>query len=315
MAVLEEAMNEYIGDLTISKADKTVRTYTCAVRSYIEFLHVESGVEDTERIELKTALAYIRAQARHGLSRSTLAVYAAAIRSFLRWLALEGIASFGFEAFLQTMERLSELVGPPGQRIPKVPKEEDVELLFRYVRWRPLFLSDRQEILWYRNRALLEMIRATGARVSEVCNLYADELDPDLRAATITGKGSKERKVWFDTFAWTALMEYIERRGIEGQHAPVFIRHDNAQTDEIHPADPRVIIYALNDYCKAVGIDYINPHKFRHRYATIMLALTGDLATVQDLMGHANPATTRIYAQVADSRLAAARDLMEKATM
>ena len=315
MAVLEEALNEYISDLVISKSDKTVKTYTYAVRSYIEYLHVESGVEDTESIELKTALSYIRAQARHGLSRGTLAVYAAAIRSFLRWLALEGISSFGFEAFLQTMERLGELVGPPGQRIPKVPKEEDVELLFRYVRWQPPFLSDRQEILWYRNRALLEMIRSTGARVSEVCNLYADELDPDLRAATITGKGDKERKVWFDNYAWTALQEYIEKRGIEGQHVPVFIRHDNAQTDDIHPADPRVVIYALEQACMAVGIDYINPHKFRHRYATLMLALTGDLAVTQDLMGHANPATTRIYAQVADQRLSAARDLMEKATL
>jgi site-specific recombinase XerD len=158
------------------------------------------------------------------------------------------------------------------------------------------------------------MIRATGARVSEVCNLYADELDPDLRAATITGKGDKERKVWFDNLAWTALLEYIDKRGISG-HVPVFIRHDNAQTDDIHPADTRVVIYALEQACKAVNIAYINPHKFRHRYATIMLALTGDLATVQDLMGHANPATTRIYAQVADQRLAAARDLMEKATL
>jgi integrase/recombinase XerC len=314
MANINEALNEYVSDLNISKSDNTVKTYTYAVQSYVEYLHAESGVEDTERIELKTALSYIRVQARHGLSRGTLAVYAAAIRSFLRWLALEGISSFGFEAFLQTMERLGELVGPPGQRIPKIPKEEDVELLFRYVRWQPPYQTPREKLLWYRNRALLEMIRATGARVSEVCNLYADELDPDLRAATITGKGDKERKVWFDGHAWTALLEYIDKRGISG-HVPVFIRHDNAQTDDIHPADTRVVIYALEQACKAVGIDYINPHKFRHRYATIMLALTGDLAVTQDLMGHANPATTRIYAQVADQRLAAARDLMEKATV
>lgn len=308
-----EALNDYLSDLIISKSDETARTYQWAVGQYVKYLHV-SNIDTTESIELKTALSFIRMQAKRGMARSTLAVYAAAIRSFLRWLALEGIVTFGFEAFLQTMERLSELVGPPAQRIPKLPNEEDVQLLFKWVRWQPPYQPPREKTLWFRNRAVLEMLRSTGARVSEVCNLYCDELDHDLRAATITGKGDKERKVWFDAQAWTALLEYIELRGISG-HVPVFIRHDNAQSLDLHPIRPRTVWYALEQGCTAVNIPYINPHKFRHRYATTVLALTGDLAAVQDLLGHANPKTTRIYAQVSSQRLAAVRDLMEKATM
>ena len=308
-----EALNEYLSDLIISKATETVKTYQWAVGQYVRYLHAAS-IDQTEGIELKTALSFIRAQAKRGMARPTLAVYAAAIRSFLRWLALEGIVTFGFESFLQTMERLSELVGPPAQRIPKLPNEDDVQLLFKWVRWHPPYQTPREKTVWYRNRAVLEMLRSTGARISEVCNLYCDELDHDLRAATITGKGDKERKVWFDTQAWTALLEYIELRGISG-HVPVFIRHDNAQTEDLHPIDSRAVWYALRKGCKAVSIPYINPHKFRHRFATNVLALTGDLAATQDLLGHANPKTTRIYAQVSNQRLAAVRDLMEKATM
>ena len=194
-----------------------------------------------------------------------------------------------------------------------------------------------------RNLALVETLKATGARVSEITGLTRGNLDAVNRRARVVGKGNKERWVYFSTPAWDTVQSYLQTRtrllaqaghddqmdnettrlantepqkfrkktvrlkSAEIAQQPVFARHDRgAGVKQVKPLTPRSVQKILWELVEAVEDEdlpmYITPHKFRHWFATKMLAATGDLAVTQDLLGHANPATTRIYAQVSETR-------------
>jgi site-specific recombinase XerD len=202
----------------------------------------------------------------------------------------------------------------------------------------------------YRNLAILETLKSTGGRVSELCNLTRGDLDTTNQRARVLGKGNKERWVYFSPASWEAIQKYLQIRTqllaqlanntfkadsekkVEATNSeassknksknsksnstssntrlrlselaaqPVFARHDRgAGMSQVKPLTPRSIQRMLWQLVEETELlAYITPHKFRHWFATKMLAATGDLAVTQDLLGHANPATTRIYAQVSE---------------
>jgi site-specific recombinase XerD len=198
----------------------------------------------------------------------------------------------------------------------------------------------------YRNLALLETLKSTGSRVSELCNLTRGDLDATNQRARVLGKGNKERWVYFSPASWEAIQKYLqvrtqllaqvasntlasnsekkaetttsktlpENKGKKSKNIrvklselaaqPVFARHDRgAGMSQVKPLTPRSIQRMLWQLVEETELlAYITPHKFRHWFATKMLAATGDLAVTQDLLGHANPATTRIYAQVSETK-------------
>jgi site-specific recombinase XerD len=207
----------------------------------------------------------------------------------------------------------------------------------------------RHELIRLRNIALLETLKSTGARVSEICNLKRGDLDNTNRRARVVGKGSKERWIYFSQTAWNALQEYFTtrsrmmnlaldeslmveaaanegsendttattrtgkgRRSSAGRSSrarvgelavqPVFASHHRGSGwKRVKPLSTdavRKILWGLVEEAELEA--HITPHKFRHWFATRMLSATGDLAATQDLLGHANPATTRIYAQVSE---------------
>lgn len=201
----------------------------------------------------------------------------------------------------------------------------------------------RHELIRLRNISLLETLKTTGARVSEVTGLTRGALDNTNRRARVVGKGSKERWIYFSQVAWNALQEYFtlrsrmmnlaaqdsnnngssseetgditdirparsrrssSARARAGQLAshPVFASHHRgAGWKQIKPMTPDAVRKMLWGLVEETGLEtHITPHKFRHWFATRMLSATGDLAATQDLLGHANPATTRIYAQVSE---------------
>ena len=195
----------------------------------------------------------------------------------------------------------------------------------------------RHELIRLRNIALVETLQCTGARVSEVVGLRRGDLDATNRRARVVGKGSKERWVYFGGGAWDACQDYLRVRSrlMEEAHSlsgkpegravgvktrgattrsrlnaggltaqPLFARHDRgAGWQTIKPLLPHAVEQILWELVEEAGLDTkITPHRFRHWFATRMLAATGDLATTQDLLGHASPTTTRIYAQVSESR-------------
>lgn len=165
----------------------------------------------------------------------------------------------------------------------------------------------REPLNLARDRALLAMLFNTGMRRAEVVSLNRS----DIRRgeALILGKGRKERSVFFDGRTMALLEEYLALR--DDRYRPVFIRVDAARngTDpgpdgDGWRLDPQSVWLIVRRFMKAAGIEHGSPHAFRHVKACLMLAAGADLSTVQDLLGHASPETTKkIYAQYSPGHL------------
>ena len=143
-----------------------------------------------------------------------------------------------------------------------------------------------------------------------VVALRMGAVDRKAHTARVIGKGGKERNIFFDDVAWRAVADYLEARGTpDSDAAPVFARH-NAMT--VHrllalPITTDTVRDVLHALCAAAKVDIpLTPHWLRHWFATRILESTNDLALTQDMLGHASPATTRIYAQVSTKRMRAA---------
>lgn len=289
------------------------------------------------------------------VSKSTLATYSAALLRFYSWCGIEKLLQLTTDEYARLTKRLKELRGKQQRTIlNKVPADEIIEKLLTQARhsYSANNLDSAQEkqasrasnviteydkgrhrLLHLRNIALLETLKSTGARVSEICGLTRGDLDSTNQRARVVGKGSKERWVYFSPIAWAALEEYIAAQAIplatrsnsdkenkensprirstrrreranELDSQPLFARHDRgAGVKQLKPLAPRSIENMLWQLVEEAGLQtYITPHKFRHWFATRILAATGDLATTQDLLGHASPTTTRIYAQVSEQK-------------
>lgn len=281
------------------------------------------------------------------VSKATLGTYSAALLRFYNWCGIEQRLQLPTDEYARLNKRLKELRGKQQRTIlNKVPADEIVEKLLQQVRRPYSSVSEvpneqsertalakhdkaRHNLLRLRNIALLETLKCTGARVSEICGLTRGDLDNTNQRARVVGKGSKERWVYFSPVAWQTLHEYLTARAVplgtvaesdetpkkakssrrreragEIDSQPLFARHDRgAGIKQLKPLAPRSIENMLWQLVEDAGLQtYITPHKFRHWFATRMLAATGDLATTQDLLGHASPTTTRIYAQVSEQK-------------
>jgi site-specific recombinase XerD len=156
---------------------------------------------------------------------------------------------------------------------------------------------------------MLEALRASGMRVGELVTLKRDDLDHRNHSARVTGKGDKQRIVYFDDQAWNAIQEYLKARndGARGRalyQLPLFARHDRRASQQTLPLTTDSVRLVFNQLARAAEIEItLTPHSLRHAFATKVLEATGDLAVVQDMLGHASPATTRIYAKVSNKKM------------
>jgi site-specific recombinase XerD len=299
----------------------TIRAYRTAVGTYLEWL-AANGVDWTRprRPDLRGYLARLGADA----TRSTVAQRLAAIRSFHRWAAREGLAAGDPWGAIAT-PRLP-------RRLPRVLEVDQVARLLAVVdaeldaaeTTRP----DRVPLataLALRDRALVETAYAAGLRISELA--AADLASLDLRRGEIRviGKGRKERIGLLGRPAVGALEAYLdlgrpillERAGARERREPGAPGRDDARPDAPssqvflnHSGGPlgvRGLRYRLDRLCRAAGLpEGVSPHTLRHSFATHLLDGGADLRVVQELLGHENLATTQIYTHVSPARLAAA---------
>jgi integrase/recombinase XerD len=181
------------------------------------------------------------------------------------------------------------------RRLPDVLNVADVEAL--------LAAPDPAKRFGPRDRALLEVMYATGARVSEAAHLKVDDVHFDLGFLRCFGKGSKERVVPIGKRAVTALQDYIqgERLRLDRAHSPVLFLSKSGR-----PLCRESIWRLVRGYALRAGLNKkVSPHTLRHSFATHLLQGGADLRVVQEMLGHANIATTQIYTHVEKDRLKA----------
>ena len=299
-AALNTTIEDFRRHLAVARSAATAKTYGVALTHLAAYAKME-GVETVSEVHPGHYMGYLK----EGRSPVSLSSYMTALSQFAEYAHDEGLLLNG--DYLKFKARLRRVRGQRQDRkIPDVPPEETFQALMEEAR-AERGSTPRQALMRLRNIALMETLRSTGCRVAEVVGLRRSDL-ADGRAL-VTGKGSKMRIVFFDATSWDAVTEYLDRRGDTAPSAPVFARHDRLARG-ITGISTTSVRNLIDTLAKRAGIDpaHVSPHKFRHRFGTTVLEASGNLAAVQDLMGHSNPSTTRIYARLGPDVLSTVHD-------
>lgn len=227
-------------------------------------------------------LAVLAAEFQQGKSPRSVSRYLSAYRQFYRWLVREGMINSDPVALIESPKI--------GRGLPKALSEEDVESL--------LVAPDTKTTLGVRDRAMLELMYATGLRVSELVGLELSNLNLNQGVIRVIGKGQKERLVPIGDEAYESLKLYLS----DGR--PALLK--GKQTDCVFVTTRKAGMtrqafwYMLRRYAVQCGISRkISPHMLRHSFATHLLNHGADLRVVQLLLGHSDLSTTQIYTHIA----------------
>ena len=265
-------------------AENTVMAYSRDMRRFLTWLEDRSLVDLTIK-ELSNFVGYLHDQT---LAPSSVARHIVSVKMFFRYLQLEGVLT----------ENKVELLGSQKlwQRIPSVLSPREVDRFLKAPR--PV------ELYHFRDRALLELMYATGCRASEVSGLRLRDVHLRERFCKCQGKGSKQRMVPLGDQAIEAIERYLDRQ------RPRLAALRPTEPDWLflsrsgRPIRREAIWELVKKYALIANVSVkISPHTMRHSFATHLLAGGADLRQVQELLGHASIATTQIYTHVDQTRL------------
>jgi integrase/recombinase XerD len=290
--VLPIEVEEFLSWMVAEKgrAPNTIAAYRRDLTGYCDWL-VRRGVTVVD-VESTQLVEFVGERRGSGAATSSIARQIAAVRMLHRYLAVEG---------QRVGDPTADLEGvrvPAG--IPKPLTEEQVNSLLDAV--------VVTEPIHRRDLALIELLYATGARISEAVGLSIGEIDLDDRLVRLYGKGAKERIVPFGSSAAAALEEWFSERGrahlvpdrwrSRGDAEAVFLNTRGARLSR------QAAWLVIKKYGARAGIaDHLSPHVLRHSCATHLLDHGADLRVVQEMLGHASISTTQIYTKVSQERL------------
>lgn len=268
----------------------TVRGYASDVCQFLAFLTEEGYAEDPRCIDPKAVRRYIAYLTRQKLARTTAARKLAAIRAFFKFLLRSGL--------LEADPTIAVSSPRQDKKLPKFLRSEQIEALMA----RP----DPRDPVGMRDRAILEVLYATGMRVSELVGMDMRDIDMSAGEIRVLGKGSKERITLIGRAAQEALQAYLScgrNRLLMSKQTPetqdaVFLNKRGGRLTA------RSVQRLLDKYFGQVSRELkISPHVLRHTFATHMLENGADLRSVQELLGHSSISTTQIYTHVTQERL------------
>jgi len=283
-------LDRFLSYLYVSKnaSPLTLQAYR---NDLVQFLGLEA-VNQAELIEVNhlTLRSYLAWLKERGYSRRSIARKLSATRSFLFFLQKEGVVESGKWA---TVAR------------PKIEKTLP-RFLYRHEVLELLEAPNSRTTLGFRDRALLEVIYASGLRVSELVGLRLSSLQLEERLIKVHGKGSKERLVPVGTVASGLINDYLEkiRPVLAGKNKDGGIYQELFLNKWGRPLSDRGVRYIFRKYIQQVSHkEGISPHSLRHSFATHLLEGGADLRVVQEMLGHVSISTTQIYTHITRERL------------
>jgi integrase/recombinase XerD len=268
-------------------SNNTIMAYLRDLREFEVFmLQINRNVEAADAKNIQDYLEYLKLKSR---TPSTHARKLSVLKQFYQFLYAEG---------RREDDPSARISGPKTDRLlPKYLSENEVELLLNTVK-------QQSGITSIRMLALLEIIYATGLRVSELVSLPLSAISSDHKILLIKGKGNKERMVPLTTPAIFAMEAYLKlRQNFTGQgSSSIYLFPSRSKGGHLTRAGFGLL---LKDLAIKVGIapERISPHVLRHSFASHMLAHGADLRTLQKLLGHADISTTQIYTHIMGDRL------------
>lgn len=298
---MKSAVNQFLNYLRVVRhaSPHTLRNYESDLTQFLTFLS-PPGVEPPPLVEITHLL--IREFVSHlhdqGLERSSIARKLAAIRSFFKFAVREGMV----------VRNPARLVATPklAKRIPSVMSAEDLNLFLDGVVAKPPGPSSSRRrpgaaeqnfLLVKRDRAILELLYASGLRVSELTGLNLADMDRNDLMLRVRGKGNKERIVPYGSKAEQALQAYepvreaiLHRAKSRGDVRAVFLNNFGTRLTS------RSVARILKKYARLFNINWdLHPHSLRHAFATHLLTDGADLRAIQELLGHSSLSTTQRY--------------------
>ncbi len=297
---LQRAVRTYLDHLVVERglADNTLKSYRRDLRRYVAFL-ADRDLDDPGAVTEDVVTAFLRAL-REGdpdhppLSATSAARTVVAVRGFHRFTVREGLAAADPSAAVRPPA--------PAKRLPKALPLSDIERILDAA-------GAPGTSLALRDRALLEVLYGTGARISEAVGLDVDDLDlataedPDAGAVRLRGKGGKERVVPVGSYASEAVDAYLVRGRpelaglgadhVRGSGGALFL---NARGGRLSRQSAWAVLAKAAE--RAGVTAEVSPHTLRHSFATHLLDGGADVRVVQELLGHASVTTTQVYTLV-----------------
>ncbi|CAM3396030.1 tyrosine-type recombinase/integrase [Occultella aeris] len=274
-------------------SEHTSRAYRGDVRTLLDAVPTDDAdtPTDLDALDLTALRSWLAGQSARGLSRSTLARRAAAARTFTAWATRTG---------RMTEDPALRLLAPrPDSVVPAVLAVDEADTLLTVARTR----ADDGEPAHVRDWAVLELLYASGLRVSELVGLDLTDVDQGQRLVRVLGKGNKERMVPFGVPAARALTQWVDVRGGLMDAATttnaLFLGHRGRRLGT------RQVRSTVHELAAAAGVRDLAPHGVRHSTATHLLEGGSDLRSVQEVLGHASLATTQRYTHISAERLRA----------
>jgi len=284
---LSSSLDSFLSMVAVERglARNTVEAYSRDLSQLAGFLLSKrvAAWSEVEPIHIRSYLSHLRAR---GLSPRTVARRIVSLRLLLRFLETEGQVS------ASPMPSLHLIPGP--RKLPQALSVDDLRRL--------LVQPDGASPLGRRDQAMLELLYATGLRVSELVSLQTQQIDFQGNYLTVKGKGSKVRAVPFGKWAREKLLDYQSHsrpRLLKGRASAFLFTGRSGK-----PITRQAFWKLIRRYALAAGIEKkVTPHMLRHSFATHLLEGGADLRSVQSMLGHADISTTQIYTHVTGARL------------
>ena len=287
-------VHDYLSHLTVERglADNTLRSYRRDLRRYLDFLGGR-GITDPQAVTENDIAAFLGSLRTGDDDHAPLGT-ASAARTIV---AVRGLHKFFLREQLVTTDVTTAIKPPrPASRLPKALPLSDVEAILDAAGAPGTTLSAR-------DRALLEVLYGTGARISEAVGLDVDDLDLEESTILLRGKGGKQRLVPLGSYARASLVDYLSASrpalvSVRTQTPAVFL---NARGGRLSRQSAWTV---LTKAAERAGLTVdVSPHTLRHSFATHLLDGGADVRVVQELLGHASVTTTQIYTLVTVEKL------------
>jgi integrase/recombinase XerD len=284
---MEDLMQEFLNYMSVERglSRNTIQAYGRDLRQFAAYLAAEQ-IDDFTLVQSNTVVGYLRSLQLKNLRATSISRKLAAIRSFFQYSVRERHLKKDPSGTIDSLKI--------PQRLPKVLTEKEIAVLLE----QPGAVTPAH----LRDRAMLELIYATGVRVSELVSLKVADLNLEMGYIRCFGKGSKERIVPMGKSAQQAVQDYLNRSRPKLLGPTIedtlFLNHHGGKMSR------QGFWLIIREAAKRVGITTrVTPHMLRHSFATHLLDHGADLRAVQEMLGHADITTTQIYTHVTRTRL------------
>ena len=284
--MIEHNITEYITFLKIEKGLSTasIDSYKQDLKHYLHFLE-SNNIKNVDDIDSNTLILFLKSLREKGMSAKTVTRIQSTLRNFHQFMLNENLSSHN-----------------PATRLLAVKEEKKLPEYLSVEEMETLLNTPDDSLAGKRDKAMMELLYASGIRVSELIGIAVTEVNNDMGFIRVRGKGSKERIVPITDYVAKLLAEYIKDVRIS------LLKEDNTDslfiTNRGKGFTRQGLWKTIKKYESLSGIDRrITPHTFRHSFATHLIENGADLRAVQEMLGHSDISTTQIYTQISATKI------------